>query len=232
MARTILAWKCSQEAIIKNDEKNSYNRIPHWDDLKEWNNKIASLLQELSFMQQQHHLNLNENDQLLQLLITQPATKWKELLQQQGKDDSDDDDDDDANLLVTRLLDLRNASIQARFHLKSMGQKAAPGGGIPIEPDSQTELANATADLPGVITALVPGAGGYDALCCLYINHPLVQQGIGQLWADWKVTADPESAAPSISTPSPTVVCPLSVQAVNYGHGVRVEEESPIGSTR
>jgi phosphomevalonate kinase len=213
MARTVLAWKDSQSA------KNA--KIPHWDDLKEWNAKIATLLQELSGMQVK--FDDTENDQqLLQLLITKPATKWKQELQQQ------EDDNERHVLLVTRLLDLRHASIQARFHLKSIGQACA-GGGVPIEPDSQTALADATANLPGVITALVPGAGGYDALCCLYIHHPTVQQGIGKLWADWKhAETSSSSTATTMSSSSTMVICPLGVQAVNYGQGVRVEEASPI----
>ena len=44
--------------------------------------------------------------------------------------------------------------------LKEMGNKA----GVDIEPDQQTILADATSALPGVVSAGVPGAGGYDAL--------------------------------------------------------------------
>jgi phosphomevalonate kinase len=216
LARTVLAWKDSQSKSAATNAK-----IPHWDDLKEWNGKIATLLQELSCMR----MNLNNDDtskhndeQLLQLLISQPATEWKhKLAQVQG----DNNKNDQHVLLLTRLLDLRHATIQARFHLKAMGQAAS---GVPIEPESQTALADATANLPGVITALVPGAGGYDALCCLYINHATVQQGIGQLWSNWK-----HSGSDSTSSSSSTmVICPLGVQAVNYGQGVRVEAASPI----
>jgi phosphomevalonate kinase len=226
MARTVLAWKDSQQS--KSPVTNA--KIPHWDDLKEWNSKIATLLLELSGMQQLMKLDNcddddnnkidNSTNQLLQLLITQPATKWKQDLQQQQQQGTLNDQH---LLLVTRLLELRHATIQARLHLKAMGQAASD---VPIEPDSQTALADATANLPGVITALVPGAGGYDALCCLYINHETVQQGIGQLWADWKHSATESSSSSSSS--STLVICPLGVQAVNYGHGVRVEEASPI----
>ena len=44
---------------------------------------------------------------------------------------------------------------QARHLLKLMGQAS----GTSIEPDCQSELADATADLPGVLAAGIPGAG-------------------------------------------------------------------------
>jgi phosphomevalonate kinase len=44
-----------------------------------------------------------------------------------------------------------------------MGKKAD----VPIEPPSQTELLDATQLVEGVLLAGVPGAGGYDAICCV-----------------------------------------------------------------
>ena len=49
---------------------------------------------------------------------------------------------------------------------------------IPIEPNLQIALADATIQIPGIVVALVPGAGGYEA--CLYINHPQVRIGIDE----------------------------------------------------
>ncbi|KAL7570177.1 hypothetical protein ACA910_020013 [Epithemia clementina (nom. ined.)] len=42
--------------------------------------------------------------------------------------------------------------------------------------------------LPGVIAALVPGAGGYDALACIYINTDSVRNAMDQLWSTWTWT--------------------------------------------
>ncbi|XLT79882.1 hypothetical protein HN873_001635, partial [Arachis hypogaea] len=37
-----------------------------------------------------------------------------------------------------------------------------------VEPESQTKLLDATLNLEGVLLAKVPGAGGFDALCCYF----------------------------------------------------------------
>jgi len=92
---------------------------------------------------------------------------------------------------------------EIRHHLKSMGDQA----NVPIEPEEQTKLCDATAQLPGVITCLVPGAGGYDAVACLCIDRPKVIQAIGDLWATWE---------------SP-VICPLNVKVSQLG--LRVEKD-------
>lgn len=93
---------------------------------------------------------------------------------------------------------------EIRKHLKGMGEDS----GVPIEPDERTQLCDATAALPGVMTCLIPGGGaaGYDALVCVYIDRPTVKSTIGSLWASWE---------------SP-IVCPLNVKASD--EGLRVEE--------
>jgi phosphomevalonate kinase len=60
-----------------------------------------------------------------------------------------------------------HALIQKQRHLmKLLGQYA----NIDIEPTCQTQLANVTQQVPGVICAGVPGAGGMDALYVLYVE--------------------------------------------------------------
>lgn len=39
--------------------------------------------------------------------------------------------------------------------------------GVPVEPAEQTQLLDAAARVPGVLGGVVPGAGGYDAVCVL-----------------------------------------------------------------
>ncbi len=101
------------------------------------------------------------------------------------------------------LLSLCDTFNQIRTELRSMGEAAD----VPIEPPPQQELCDATSKLPGVVTALVPGAGGYDAVACLYINRPDVVKSIGELWSSWT---------------SP-IVCPLAVRAGD--EGLRLEKE-------
>lgn len=100
------------------------------------------------------------------------------------------------------LKELHQTLQQVRTHLREMGEQA----GVPIEPAPQSALCDATMALPGVVAALVPGAGGYDAVACLYVDRPAVLDAIGKLWASWK---DPS-------------ICPLAVKACDGG--LRVEE--------
>lgn len=101
--------------------------------------------------------------------------------------------------------DLHLAFQESRKALKSMGEAA----GVPIEPEAQTALADATQALDGVIAAVVPGAGGYDALACLYVDKGDTKDRVGKLWAGWNVDG--------------TQVCPLAVEAGKSGEGIRVE---------
>jgi phosphomevalonate kinase len=104
------------------------------------------------------------------------------------------------------LYQLHQALTQSRVLLKAMGDTA----GVPIEPPPQTALADATMELPGVVAAVVPGAGGYDALACLYIDG--VQEDIGRLWNTW----------------TSATICPLAVEAAGVNEGLRVEYDFPI----
>ena len=84
-----------------------------------------------------------------------------------------------------------------------MGEEA----GAPIEPDEQTRLIEGTLGIAGVLAALVPGAGGHDALACVYINTEATRCSVGKFWADWKECT----------------VCALTAQGVDYGQGLRLE---------
>ncbi|XP_066388397.1 phosphomevalonate kinase, peroxisomal-like [Miscanthus floridulus] len=66
----------------------------------------------------------------------------------------------DQELIVRSLLAARDASLEIRLHMREMGIAA----GVPIEPDSQTQLLDATMNMEGVLLAGVPGAGGFDAV--------------------------------------------------------------------
>ncbi|KAJ8468119.1 hypothetical protein OPV22_030671 [Ensete ventricosum] len=57
-------------------------------------------------------------------------------------------------LVVKSLLGARNAFLEIRLHMREMGKAA----GVPIEPESQTRLLDATMNSDGVLLAGVPGA--------------------------------------------------------------------------
>jgi phosphomevalonate kinase len=105
------------------------------------------------------------------------------------------------------LPGLKLAFQEARRALKKMGEAA----GVPVEPDEQTNLADATSLVDGVLCCVVPGAGGYDALACLYEGGEATKDKIGKLWAEW--------------SQNDTQVCPLAVEAGMAGDGLHVEED-------
>lgn len=150
---------------------------PHWDDLVHINRNISELLQTIGA----HQIDDAETE----IFGTMNAKDWPN--SETGK----------------LLSNLRAAVQESRRHLKAMGDAA----GVPIEPNEQTELIDKTLEIPGVIAALVPGAGGYDAIACLYVNHPKVRQAVADFWCSW----------PSVS------VCPLTVQCGRHGEGIRLE---------
>jgi phosphomevalonate kinase len=56
-------------------------------------------------------------------------------------------------MIVSKLIDLRDAFENARDLLKLMGQSSL----VEIEPDSQSLLLDATILIPGVLAAGIPG---------------------------------------------------------------------------
>lgn len=95
------------------------------------------------------------------------------------------------------MVELAEHFAAARRQLKRMGELA----GVDIEPDAQTELADATQSVEGVICALVPGAGGVDALVALALSDA-ARDRVEALWSQWE-----SSAAGRAS------VCPLMLRA-------------------
>lgn len=130
------------------------------------------------------------NDVNVQELSTQTYKDWKE---------------------DSILRKLREAFLEARKNLKAMGEAAQ----VPIEPDAQTALADATMELPGVVAAVVPGAGGYDAIACLHVDSDQVRDSIAELWANWKGDGK---------------VCTLAVQAGSYGDGLCYEKDFKVNA--
>lgn len=185
MARAVLEWKAGQRRMTTNESaaESSHPRIPFWDDLKPINRRISEVFQQMD------HITLTDSEQQA-LLRCEHASAWK----------------DTASPVGMYLYQLRESFQEARYYLRELGKAS----GVPIEPPEQTELADATLQIPGVIAAIVPGAGGYDALACLYLNSDIVRQKIGQLWESW----------------SAVQVCPLTVQGASFGQGVQVEEQA------
>jgi phosphomevalonate kinase len=69
-----------------------------------------------------------------------------------------------------------------------------------------------TANVGGVLATMVPGAGGYDAISILYINHPTVRTSITNYLSNY----------------TQQNVCALTVQGVSYNDGLRIETQFPV----
>jgi phosphomevalonate kinase len=59
--------------------------------------------------------------------------------------------------------------------------------GVPVEPMEQKRLLDFTCQLPGVVLAGVPGAGGYDAIFAVVLDRPgsIGVDRVEEAWANW-----------------------------------------------
>ena len=105
-----------------------------------------------------------------------------------------------AEKIMEVLIEIRSLFKQARAQLKDMGDQA----GVGIEPASQTNLVNATEEVPGVLCAGVPGAGGEDAVFALVLSAES-RCDVEVMWSKWHTTEDGKKSG--------AVVCPLLLHA-------------------
>ncbi|KAI0889533.1 Phosphomevalonate kinase [Annulohypoxylon maeteangense] len=81
-----------------------------------------------------------------------------------------------------RKGEIREAVEAVRSLIREMGEKS----GVPIEPQSQTELLDAlTKEVEGVYAGVVPGAGGYDALALLVKDDEATEERIKAFLERW-----------------------------------------------
>ncbi|KAL7545872.1 hypothetical protein ACHAWF_009224 [Thalassiosira exigua] len=197
MAKKILEWK-------KNKRRVGFMDDYYWKDLKRGNKKIATLLAD-QFTSQTFLGGMRRDGAMI--ISTRTAEQWKKPMPSSWHEFEGSSWD-----VALKLLDLRMAFLECRQNLKGMGKAA----GVPVEPDEQSALADATMKLPGVVAAGVPGAGGYDALFVIYVKGPETNDGrsdqvrdnIGELWR--KMNDDS----------STTAVCPLALRAAGPGGGL------------
>lgn len=84
---------------------------------------------------------------------------------------------------------------QSRQLMRQMGLEA----GVEIVPDGQLALAEATEQVPGVLFAGLPGAGGVDAIYCLTFADA-ARSRVEELWAHWREQDDDGHVCPLLST--------------------------------
>ena len=129
------------------------------------------------------------------------------------------------------LAAVRAACVRARALLRDISTRAD----VPIEPPAQSALLDATMEQRGVLIALVPGAGGFDAIIALVLPQKtkrglltthwrqmqLTRSRVGALWQSWPPAAEGGGAAGGGTVSELPVV--ESSGAVGCGNGVRLE---------
>ncbi|KAK4252696.1 hypothetical protein QN277_014440 [Acacia crassicarpa] len=85
--------------------------------------------------------------------------------------------------VVNALLGAKDTMLLIRSLMRWMGEAA----GVPIEPESQTKLLDATMKVEGVLLAGVPGAGGFDAVFAVTLGDS--SKDVTKVWSSLNVLA-------------------------------------------
>lgn len=116
-----------------------------WGTLNANNMKLIDSLKRLNEI---HDSNACEYEKIMEVLKTKNSSQ---LVETAAGDSS------------SPLKDIASSIRSIRHCLQSMTSET----GAAIEPESQTKLLDAVGELDGVLGGVVPGAGGYDAICVL-----------------------------------------------------------------
>ncbi|KAJ3297386.1 phosphomevalonate kinase [Borealophlyctis nickersoniae] len=156
----VLAWRKE-----KPDEADSL-----WNELDSSNQRVEQLLTQLKETAVRRP---QEYKDTLSRCSKVKAAEWSLLTAQEP-----------SNTILRDLTDVYSHFQDIRRNLRKMSQLA----GVPIEPEQQTRLLDACMEVPGVVMAGVPGAGGFDAIFCVALNEEAVA-GVENVWIGWKEMA-------------------------------------------
>ncbi|XP_071730538.1 phosphomevalonate kinase, peroxisomal [Rutidosis leptorrhynchoides] len=160
----------SMVGAVKNWQKSDPQKsLDTWKQLSEANMTLEAQLNLLSKLAEQHWETYK--GVIYYCSLNQPE-KW---IEQASEAISQE--------IVKALFGAREAMLNIRRHMKFMGLAA----GIPIEPESQTELLDATMNMPGVLLAGVPGAGGFDAVFAVTLGDS--GNNLTKAWSSHNVLA-------------------------------------------
>ncbi|KAI9204383.1 ribosomal protein S5 domain 2-type protein [Polychytrium aggregatum] len=142
-----------------------------WDEIHAHNTCIDSSLRKLCALSVQYP---EVYDRTISKLAVVPADRWE------TEAAADDHGLSVLELGITIFKEFQNV----RRNLRLMSQLA----GVPIEPEEQTRLLDRCMQVPGVIMAGVPGAGGFDAIFCIVLSQPS-KEAVEACWSEWKEMA-------------------------------------------
>ncbi|GLU05348.1 hypothetical protein SLE2022_224510 [Rubroshorea leprosula] len=150
----------------KSEPQNSQETLRK---LSEANSELETHLSRLSKLAEEHW------DAYRSVIESCSRLKSEEWMQQASEPVS--------QAVVKALLGARDAMLGIRNHMRQMGKAAD----VPIEPDSQTQLLDATMSMEGVLLAGVPGAGGFDAIFAVTLGDS--SNNITKAWSSLNVLA-------------------------------------------
>ncbi|KAI8644857.1 ribosomal protein S5 domain 2-type protein [Parasitella parasitica] len=84
-------------------------------------------------------------------------------------------------IIAEEFVALANDAGHVRSLMRMMGDLSS----VPIEPKEQTHLLNECTNVPGVAMAVVPGAGGYDAIGCIVLSEK-ARKDVCLVWESWR----------------------------------------------
>ncbi|KAL7111867.1 hypothetical protein ACP275_05G116700 [Erythranthe tilingii] len=156
-------------AVKKWQKSDPESSVETWNKLSEANSELEMHLDTLSKLAETNYDDyktaVNKCSMLTSEKWTEGATEPKQIE------------------VVKELLGARDAMLVIRCNMRKMGESA----GIPIEPESQTQLLDATMNTEGVLLAGVPGAGGFDAVFAITLGDS--SSKVIQLWSSFSVLA-------------------------------------------
>uniref|UniRef100_A0A7N0U066 phosphomevalonate kinase n=1 Tax=Kalanchoe fedtschenkoi TaxID=63787 RepID=A0A7N0U066_KALFE len=173
-------------AVKKWQKSNPESYLETWRNLSEANALLESQLSLLSKL-------ATESWDAYKCIVGKCSVLKLEKWMEQAADPSEE-------AVVKALLGARDAMLSIRHHMRYLGEAA----GIPIEPESQTRLLDATMNMEGVLFAGVPGAGGFDAVFAVTLGDSTIS--ITKEWTSRNVLAllvreDPQGVCLESSDP-------------------------------
>ncbi|TKY74110.1 phosphomevalonate kinase [Spatholobus suberectus] len=156
-------------AVKKWQKSDPQKSLDTWKRLSEANSALEMQLNLLSILAEEQW---NAYKSVIDCCSMLRSDKWIEQASDPNKE-----------AVIKALLGAKDAMLGIRNHMRLMGEAA----GVPIEPESQTQLLDATMNLEGVLLAGVPGAGGYDAVFAVTLGDS--SSNVTKIWSSLNVLA-------------------------------------------
>ncbi|KAK7353340.1 hypothetical protein VNO80_18785 [Phaseolus coccineus] len=156
-------------AVKKWQKSDPQKALDTWRRLSEANSALEMQLNSLSKLAKEQW---NAYKSVIESCSMLRSDKWIELPSEANQE-----------AVIKALLSAKDAMLRIRYHMRLMGEAA----GVPIEPESQTQLLDGTLNLEGVLLAGVPGAGGFDAVFAVSLGNS--SSNVTKIWSSHNVLA-------------------------------------------